>query len=222
MDRRKKALNRIVDQGILPTYYHPDAEVSVQVLRALYNAGYRVVEYNNLSEDTALDNFLHIRRVVETELKDLQVGVGTVKSKIDATEFINEGADFIISPGLSKEVAVVADRNDLLWVPTCMTSSEILMAEDLGAHLVRLFPAILLGPTYVASVRELFPTLLFIATGGIETREDELRHWFRGGISSVSVGSGLIRSDLLEAGDYTTIESSAREALQVMGRVRER
>ena len=221
MDRRKKALNRIVEQGVLPTFYHSDAEVSLQVLRALYNAGYRVVEYNNLSEDIALDNFLRIRRVVETELTDLQVGVGAIKSKIDATEFINEGDDFIISPGVSEEVAVLADRNGLLWVPTCMTSSEILMAEDLGAHLVRLFPAILLGPTYVASVRELFPSLLFMATGGIETGEDELRHWFRSGISTVSVGSSLIRNDLLEAGDYTTIESSTRETLQMMERVRE-
>ena len=144
MDRKKKIINLVIEQGILPLYFHPDADISIQILKSLYNAGMRVVEYTNRG-DTAINNFLQLRKVADKELPGLQLGVGTIRNKIEATEFINEGADFIICPGVIEAVAVLADKNDLLWVPGCLTATEIILADDLGAQLVKLFPEVYWG-----------------------------------------------------------------------------
>ena len=221
MDRKKKIINLIIEQGIVPLYFHPDPGVSVQILKALYQAGIRVVEYTNRGE-AAINNFLQMRKVADKELPGLQLGVGTITNKIEATEFINEGADFIISPGVIEAVASMADKNDLLWVPGCLTPTEIIRADDLGAELVKLFPASILGPSYLAAIKEVFPGLLFMPTGGIETSEENLNSWFKSGASAVGLGSKLISKNLLEAKDYAGIQSLTRQTLEVVQKTKGR
>src|SRR5215831_7571150 len=121
MNKKKVVLHLIAEQSIMPLYFYPDKAVSVQVLKALYNAGVRLVEYTNRGEK-ALENFLELRKVADKELQGLKLGAGTIKNKIEATEFINEGADFIVSPGMVEEVANVTHDNGLLWVPGCMSA----------------------------------------------------------------------------------------------------
>jgi len=219
MEKKKKIVNLIVEQGVLPLYFHPSREISGEVLKALYRAGIRVVEYTNRGE-TALENFLYLRKVVDTELHGLQLGIGTIKNKIDATEFINEGADFIVCPGITEEVADVVHSNGLLWVPGCATTTEIMKAEELEAKLIKLFPGSLLGPSFVNAIKEIFPDLLFMPTGGVETTDENIGAWFKAGVSAVGLGSKLISNVLMEAKDYAAIESLTREALQIAGRIR--
>jgi len=217
MDKKKKILNLIVEHGVLPLYFHPGADVSIRVLKALYSAGVRVVEYTNRGE-MAINNFLQLRKVVDKELPGLYLGIGTIKNKIEATEFINEGADFIICPGVIERVAELADTNDVLWVPGCLTPTEIILADELGAELVKIFPGSLVGPSYITSIKEIFPGLSFMPTGGVDTSEESLSSWFSGGACAVGMGSKLISKKMLEANDYTGIETLTRQILQ---RVRE-
>jgi 2-dehydro-3-deoxyphosphogluconate aldolase / (4S)-4-hydroxy-2-oxoglutarate aldolase len=219
MDRKTKVLNLIIEQGMLPLYYHPDAEVSVQILKAMYRAGIRVIEYTNRG-DTAWQNFIQLRKVADKELPGLLLGAGTIKDKIAATEFVNEGADFVVCPGVIKEVANVVHNNSLLWIPGCMTTTEIIHAEDLGATLIKLFPANLLNHSYVRAVKEIFPELLFIPTGGVELSEESLNAWFTAGVSSVGIGSDLINKNLIEAGDFVSIETSVRNGLEMVRRIK--
>ena len=193
----------------------------MQILKALYNAGIRVVEYTNRGE-TAINNFLQLRKVADKELPGLQLGVGTIRNKIEATEFINEGADFIICPGVIEAVAALADKNDLLWVPGCLTATEIILADDLGAQLVKLFPGSLLGPSYLVAIKEIFPDLLFMPTGGVETNEENLNSWFKSGASAVGLGSKLISKNLVETKDYAGIESLTRQTLQIVQKIKRR
>src|SRR5688572_2675489 len=133
---RTKILNLVIEQGILPLYFHPDADASVQILKTLYNAGIRVIEYTNRGE-TAVNNFLQLRKAADKEMPGLQLGVGTIRNKIEATEFINEGANFIVCPGVIEGVAKLAETNNLLWIPGCLTATEIILADELGAQLVK-------------------------------------------------------------------------------------
>jgi 2-dehydro-3-deoxyphosphogluconate aldolase/(4S)-4-hydroxy-2-oxoglutarate aldolase len=219
MDRKKKILNLVIEQGILPLYFHPDANVSVQILKALYQAGSRVVEYTNRGEN-AVNNFLQLRKVAHKEMPGLLLGAGTIKNKIEATEFINEGADFIICPGVIEEVATLTHKNDLLWVPGCLTATEIILADDLGAQLVKLFPGSLLGPSYLTAIKEIFPDLLFMPTGGIEINEENLNSWFKSGASAVGLGSKLISKTLVETKDYAGIESLTRQTFQIVQKIK--
>src|SRR5665213_2836933 len=79
MDKKADLLRLIPEQGILPLYFYKDTEVSLQVLRALYNSGIRTVEYTNRGE-AALQNFKKMRELCDTELKGMYLGIGTIKN----------------------------------------------------------------------------------------------------------------------------------------------
>ena len=139
MDKKAAILKLIPEQGILPLYFNKDEEVSIRILHALYAAGIRTVEYTNRGE-AALKNFAKLREVCDKELGGMYLGVGTIKDAASAEAFVDAGADYIISPGLVEDAVAVANANNMLWVPGCMTPSEIIRAEQLGAKLIKLFP----------------------------------------------------------------------------------
>ena len=214
MEKKDKLLKRIPEQGILPLYFYKDPYVSIEVLRALYSAGIRVIEYTNRGE-AALTNFKKMREVCDTELKGMHLGIGTIKNGETAQTFIDAGADFIICPGLVEDVAKVADENNVLWIPGCMTPTEIIRAESLGAKMIKLFPGNILGPEYISSIKPLFPDLLFIPTGGVELDKENISAWLKAGVCAVGMGSKLISRKLLEQKDYEKMEALAKEALGI-------
>ena len=219
MNKRKVVLNLITEQSILPLFFHPDKYVSIEVLKALYKAGMRIVEYTNRGTN-ALENFIERRKLTDKELPGLQLGAGTIKNKIDAIEFINEGADFIVSPGMIEDVAAVAHTNNLLWVPGCMTATEIIRAEDAGATLVKLFPGSLLGPSYVTAVKEIFSELMFMPTGGVDVTEENMSAWFKAGVSAVGLGSKVISKEVLQSKHFDVVQQAAEKALLLVKKIK--
>ncbi|HEV8084897.1 MAG TPA: bifunctional 4-hydroxy-2-oxoglutarate aldolase/2-dehydro-3-deoxy-phosphogluconate aldolase [Chitinophagaceae bacterium] len=220
MDVKNELLKLIPEQGILPLYFYKDTEVSLEVLRALFKSGIRAVEYTNRGE-AALQNFKKMREVCDTELKGMYLGIGTIKNGDIAQTFINAGADYIICPGLIEEVANVADKNNILWVPGCMTPSEIIRAENMGAKMIKLFPGNILGTAFMSSIKELFPGLLFMPTGGVDLDKENIQGWFKAGVCAVGMGSKLISKELLEQKDYTKIEALTRQAMDIVKSIRE-
>ena len=219
MDQKTEILELIKTQGVLPLFFYKDADVSIDVLRALYQSGIRTVEYTNRGE-AALNNFRKMRAVLDSELKGMYLGVGTIKNAEAAQAFIDAGADYIISPGLVEDAARVADANKMLWVPGCMTPSEIIRAEQLGAKLVKLFPGNILGPSFLSAIKELFPNLLFMPTGGVEVEKENLSGWFRAGVCAVGMGSKLITKSALENKDYERIKTDTQKSLALIKEVR--
>lgn len=212
-------IKRIAEQGVLPLYFHPDAEVSVEVLKALYAAGIRAVEYTNRGE-AALDNFKLLKETRDQELPELLLGIGTIKRKKEAKAFMKAGADFIIAPGMIEEVAETVLKEDMIWIPGCMTTTEIIRAEDAGAKLIKLFPGNLLGPSFVSAIKELFPDLKFMPTGGVEVSRDNLSGWFKSGVVAVGMGSKLITKEILEKKEYDTLIAKTKEAIALVKEVR--
>jgi 2-dehydro-3-deoxyphosphogluconate aldolase/(4S)-4-hydroxy-2-oxoglutarate aldolase len=219
MSKKAELLKLIPEQGILPLYFNKDEETSVQLLRSLYSAGIRAVEYTNRGE-AALNNFKVMRKVVDSELEGMYLGIGTIKDGNMAQTFINAGADYIICPGLVESVAEVADKYDLLWVPGCMTPSEIIKAETLGAKMVKLFPGNILGPGFMSAIKELFPNLLFMPTGGVELDKANIEGWFKSGVCAVGMGSKLVSKDVMENKKYAELIQSTKEALKIIESLR--
>jgi 2-dehydro-3-deoxyphosphogluconate aldolase / (4S)-4-hydroxy-2-oxoglutarate aldolase len=215
MGKKETLLKLIPDQGILPLYYFKDAEVSVGLLRALYKAGIRAIEYTNRGEQ-ALKNFEVMRRVCDEEMKDMYLGIGTIKNGEMARAFIDAGTDFVVCPGLVKKVGEVADKHDMLWVPGCMTPTEIIKAEQLGAKVIKLFPGNMLGPSFVSTIKELFPGLLFMPTGGVEVNKDNLSAWFKSGVCAVGMGSKLVTKSIMENKQYDELTKLTQEALELV------
>ena len=215
MEKKDIILDLIPKQGILPLYFYKDTTVSIEVLKALYAAGIRAVEYTNRGE-AALQNFKEMRKVCDSELKGMDLGIGTIKNGEMAQTFIDAGTDYLICPGMVESVAAVADKNKMLWVPGCMTPSEIIKAETLGAKMIKLFPGNILGPGFLSAIKEIFPGLLFMPTGGVELDKDNIAGWYKAGVCAVGMGSKLITKQLLEAKDYTQITAATKEVLAII------
>lgn len=212
MNKKAELLQIIPEQGVLPLYFNKDTQVSIDLLKALYSAGIRTVEYTNRGE-AALKNFAAMRKVCDTDLKGMYLGVGTIKDAGAAQAFIDAGADYIISPGLVEDAAEVADKNDMLWVPGCMTPTEIIRAEKLGAKFVKLFPGNILGPAFLSAIKELFPNLLFMPTGGVDLNKDNIAGWFKAGVCAVGMGSKLVTKDIMVNKKYDELVDLTKQVL---------
>jgi 2-dehydro-3-deoxyphosphogluconate aldolase/(4S)-4-hydroxy-2-oxoglutarate aldolase len=219
MNKKEELLALIPKQGILPLFFNKDADVSINILKALYAAGIRTVEYTNRGE-AALKNFGKMKEVCNAELKGMYLGIGTIKDANSAKAFIDAGADYIISPGLVEDAVKVAEQHNMLWVPGCMTPTEIIRAEQLGAKVIKLFPGNILGTGFLTAIKELFPNLMFMPTGGVDVDKENLSGWFKAGVSAVGMGSKLISKPLMEAKDYGKIESLTKEVMTTIETVR--
>ncbi len=205
----------ICKEKIMPLYYDDSADVSIAVLQVLYEAGVKLVEYTNRGAH-ALDNFMALRKVVNNEMPGLQLGAGTVKTAVDAQLFITAGADFIVCPIINAEVANVIHKAELLWIPGCMTPTEIFTAESNGATIVKIFPGNILGPSYVSSIKELFPNLMFMPTGGVEMSRENLSAWFNAGVCAVGMGSKLVSKSVLENREFKKLSALTKDALKII------
>lgn len=219
MSKTKLITDAIIAQGILPLYYNASEEVSLEVLKAIYRAGIKAVEYTNRG-DAALANFRKMVALRDAAMPGLMLGVGTIKNLQQAKDYLAAGADFLVSPGFVPEVSAHCVANDIFYAPGCMTPTEIIAAENAGIGFIKLFPGNMLGPEFLTTIKDIFPKLLFMPTGGVDTTKENIEGWFKAGVCAVGMGSKLISKKLMEAKDYTTIETETRKVLSLIQEVR--
>lgn len=209
----------IAQQGILPLYFATSETVSVDVLRTLYKAGIRAVEYTNRGSE-AITNFKKMVAVRNTELPGMLLGIGTIKNIEQAQDFHAAEADFFISPGFVPEVAEFLKSKNVLYAPGCMTPTEIITAENAGIKLVKLFPGNILGTEFLSSIKDIFPSLVFMTTGGVEPTHASIQSWFTAGASAVGLGSKLISKKRMDEQDYDVIEHETKKMLEIIETIR--
>ncbi|HSZ33739.1 MAG TPA: bifunctional 4-hydroxy-2-oxoglutarate aldolase/2-dehydro-3-deoxy-phosphogluconate aldolase [Puia sp.] len=217
MFKTEKIIQAIIEQGVLPLYFHPDETTSADVLEVLYSAGIRVVEYTNRGKQ-ALKNFKALQKTFSRKFPDLILGLGTVLDTKTALKAIECGADFLVSPGYSKELARLANDKNILWIPGCITPTELMAARESGQGFVKIFPANTVGPVFINSIKEVFPDLLFMPTGGVES--GNIESWFRAGVSAVGMGSSLISRNQMEHKEIEKIRSNVEAILIQIAAIR--
>ena len=219
MSKTQRIADAIIKQGMLPLYFNSSEEVSLDVLKAIYRAGVKAVEYTNRG-DAALANFKKMVALRNAEMPGLLLGVGTIKNMQHANDYMAAGADFLVSPGFVPDVAAYCVSNDIFYAPGCMTPSEIIAAENAGIKFIKLFPGNMLGPEFLTTIKDIFPKLLFMPTGGVDTTKENIEGWFKAGVCAVGMGSKLISKKLMEAKDYGTIESETKKVLELIGSIK--
>lgn len=219
MSKTQQITDAIVQQGILPLYFNPSEEISLDVLKAIYSAGIKAVEYTNRG-DAALSNFKKMVELRNASMPGLLLGVGTIKNMQHATDYLAAGADFLVSPGFVPDVAAHCVANDIFYAPGCMTPSEIIAAENAGIKFIKLFPGDMLGPKFLSTIKDIFPKLLFMPTGGVDTTKESVESWYKAGVCAVGMGSKLISKPLMEAKDYATIEAETKKVLELIASVK--
>ena len=100
---------------------------------------------------------------------DMNVGAGTVINAAQCQQALDAGAKFIVSPGLSVEVAKLCQANNIPYYPGCVTPTEIMQALELGINIVKFFPANVYGGLKaLKALSAPFPQIKFIPTGGVD------------------------------------------------------
>lgn len=176
---------------LIPVFYHAAEDYARSVLAACYRAGVRVFEFTNRGP-AAYDTFAHLQRHVEAEFPDLLLGAGTIFTPAEAERFIDAGADFIIQPVMSPDVAAVCRRYDLAWLPGAQTINEVYEAYRLGATLVKLFPSAYLTPAYLQILRGPLPQVPIMATGGIQPTVPQVTEWQNAGATCIGIDARLL------------------------------
>ncbi|MFD1769208.1 bifunctional 4-hydroxy-2-oxoglutarate aldolase/2-dehydro-3-deoxy-phosphogluconate aldolase [Sphingobacterium suaedae] len=214
MSKRKEVLDAILDQGMLPLFFHANAQESVAIVRTLYANGVRVFEFTNRGAE-AQEVFKALVEARDSSMPGLYLGIGTIKNTLEATQFIDLGADFIVAPIVTPAVGTLVHNEGLLWIPGCMTPTEIALAQELDASLIKLFPANILGPGFLTAIRELFKGQLFMPTGGVDLEINNLRSWFDAGVCAVGMGSKLINPKNVDG-----LAEKTQRALQLVAEAR--
>lgn len=211
----------IIEQGILPLYFNEDETTSKEILKAIYKAGIKAVEYTNRGE-TAYKNFKCMVTLRNQEMPDMLLGIGTIKNVEQAKQFIEIGADFLLSPGFISEIAEYTVPKNIFYSPGCMTPTDIIAAENAGIQFIKLFPGNILGTDFLTAIKDIFPDLYFMPTGGVDTSEENISAWYKAGVSAVGMGSKLISKHLMETKDYKTIEKRTKEVIKTIQKIKKK
>lgn len=130
----------------------------------------------------------------------LQVGAGTVRSLSDLELALQAGAEFIVTPILVRDVIRTCVDRGVPVFPGAFTPSEIFEAHALGAGMVKVFPASMLGPEYIRQIKAPLRDVLLMPTGGVDLKA--LKEYRAAGADAYGVGTPLFTKELLAKADH--------------------
>jgi 2-dehydro-3-deoxyphosphogluconate aldolase/(4S)-4-hydroxy-2-oxoglutarate aldolase len=211
---------KMKETGMIPVFYHKDAEVCKNVVKACYDGGIRVFEFTNRG-DFAHEVFNEINKWAIQNCPEMIMGVGSVIDQGTASLYIQIGTNFIVSPLIDEDMAKVCNRRKIAWSPGCGSVTEINRAHELGAEVVKIFPGSSVGgPDFVSGVKGPMPWASIMPTGGVSPDETNLRGWFKAGVHCVGMGSQLFPKDVIESKNYQAITDKCKEALSIIKKLR--
>lgn len=195
---------KISATGLLPLFNFADFEICAEVIKACYAAGVRAFELTNRDEK-AFEVFTKLVPFVKNELPELTLGAGTILDVVTAQKFIDAGADYIIAPNLDLSVGEVCLKNNVPWIPGCMTPSEFQEAYKSGSPLIKLFPGGILGPDYLKQILAPLPHLKIVVTGGVQNTAESVNSWLKAGAFACGIGSQLFTKERIQTRNFEDI-----------------
>jgi 2-dehydro-3-deoxyphosphogluconate aldolase/(4S)-4-hydroxy-2-oxoglutarate aldolase len=201
--------------GLVPLFFNSDIEVSKKVLKACYDGGARLLEFTARG-DFAHEVFGELTKYAVAELPGMIMGVGSVTDAAAASMYMSLGANFIVTPVLREDIALVCNRRKVLWSPGCGSLTEIARAEELGCEIVKLFPGGIYGPDFVKAIKGPCGWTSIMPTGGVSPTRENLEGWFKAGVTCVGMGSKLIAKDVNGNFDYEKITSLTKQSLAII------
>jgi 2-dehydro-3-deoxyphosphogluconate aldolase/(4S)-4-hydroxy-2-oxoglutarate aldolase len=216
---RLEVAQAMKETGMIPLFFHSDLELSKNVLKACYDGGARLMEFTARG-DFAHEVFGKLTKYAIEALPGMIMGVGSVTDAASASLYMSLGANFIVTPVLREDIAIVCNRRKVLWSPGCGSLTEIAKAEELGCEIVKLFPGDLYGPDFVKGIKGPQPWTSIMPTGGVSPTKDNLKAWFDAGVTCVGLGSQLISKEIIANKDYAKLEQDVKNALGIIKSVR--
>ncbi|MCR5862074.1 bifunctional 4-hydroxy-2-oxoglutarate aldolase/2-dehydro-3-deoxy-phosphogluconate aldolase [Flavobacterium sp. J372] len=216
---RIEVANVMKETGLVPLFFHEDVEVAKQVLKACYDGGARLMEFTSRG-DFAFEVFGVLNKYALAELPGMILGVGSVTDAAAASLYMQMGANFIVTPVLREDIALICNRRKVLWSPGCGSLTEIARAEELGCEIVKLFPGDIYSPDFIKAIKGPCPWTSIMPTGGVTTNRDNLISWFDAGATCVGIGSQLISKEILDNSDFEGLQAKVSETIAIIKEIR--
>ena len=217
---RMAVLTALMDQGVIPVFYHPDVEVCKKVIQACADGGAPCIEFTNRG-DFAANVFYEVTKHFASADPRVIMGVGSIVDAPTAGLYIANGAKFMVSPIVNADVAKLCNRRMIPYSPGCGSATEISYAQELGCEIVKVFPGSSVGgPDFIKAVMGPMPWTKIMPTGGVDPDEASIKKWFGAGIVAAGMGSKLITQEALDAKDYAGISKKVRETVDLIAKVR--
>lgn len=219
---RIEACQAMASTGMVPVFYNNDLETSKQVVKACYQGGVRAFEFTNRG-DFAHEIFSELVKWAAQECPQMILGIGSIVDAGTASLYLQLGANFVVGPLLNPDIFKVCNRRQVAYIPGCGSVSEIGYAQELGAEVVKVFPAGNVGgPSFVKNVKAPMPWSSIMVTGGVEPTEDNLTKWIEAGVTCVGMGSNLFPKEVIAAKNWAEITRMSKEALAIIAKARQK
>lgn len=206
-----KTIDKLLSEKMMTLVRSNSQKEGQAMADALVEAGVKVIEIT-LTTPGAL-------KIIEKLLKnkDLLVGAGTVRTIKDVKKVEDVGASFIVSPDTNEDVIKATKKLKLVSMPGVSTPTEVAIAEESGADILKLFPAAILGPAHLKMIREPFPNNRWCPTAGITL--ESIPKWFEAGADLVGLGGPLTKDGVGGVGkNVLAFRNAINEASKVVYR----
>lgn len=217
---KQQTIAAMTATGIVPVFYHPDAEIAKQVVKACYEGGIRAFEFTNRG-DFAHEVFEALVKYAAEACPELILGIGSIVDPSTAAFYIQSGANFVVGPCFNAEITKICNRRLIPYIPGCGSVTEIGYAQEAGCDICKIFPAGNVGgPSFVKNVMAPMPWTALMATGAVEPTQENLTAWMKAGAACVGMGSKLFPKEVIAAGAWERIMALCRFSLECIRKVR--
>jgi len=214
LQEKLNLFNRLTENGVVAVIRNIPKEKVSKVAESLIAGGVNALEVTLDGEDA----FQVIERL-GSEFKDQAIiGAGTVLDGVSAELALRSGAEFIVSPVLKEDVIQTTLRHGKISIPGAITPTEMLKAIELGAHIVKVFPASVGGPDFIKNVRGPLPQIPIIPTGGINL--ENAADFIKAGAVAIGAGGNLVDQQVIAEGNYAQLTDMAQKYVEIVKKAR--
>ncbi|MEG0688188.1 MAG: bifunctional 4-hydroxy-2-oxoglutarate aldolase/2-dehydro-3-deoxy-phosphogluconate aldolase [Hungatella sp.] len=200
-------LQQLLAHKIIVAIRGVSLEQCKKTVQALRDGGIRFVEF---TYDQQSQNHSITLKAIEyaASIDEIHVGVGTVLTPHEAKLAYDAGAKYIISPSVNRAVIETTKTLGLLSIPGAFSPTEIIQAHQWGADLIKLFPAVNLGISYIKAIRAPISHIPIMVMGGID--DNNMNEYFQAGAAAIGVGSNIANNKLINEGNFDQITRLAQ------------
>jgi 2-dehydro-3-deoxyphosphogluconate aldolase/(4S)-4-hydroxy-2-oxoglutarate aldolase len=205
---KDEAFDVILSTKVIAVIRMADTEKMAKVIRAVQEGGVKAIEITMTTPDAV--NVIHT--ISKKKSKDILLGAGSVLDPETAALVIHSGADFVVSPVTNPEMIKLCNRYGKLVVPGAFTPTEIISAWEMGADIVKIFPATSVGPKYFKDIKGPLPQVRLMPTGGVNL--DNARDFIKNGACCVGIGTALLDKKAIAENNWDVLTQKAESLIK--------
>jgi 2-dehydro-3-deoxyphosphogluconate aldolase / (4S)-4-hydroxy-2-oxoglutarate aldolase len=213
---RQKRTEKLIDTGAVAVIRMSDSKKLRTVIDSIREGGIDAIEIT-MTTPGALSI---LEEMAKSNNGTYHLGVGSVLNADTAQRAIDAGAQFVVSPVMIPEIIRTAHRNDIPAMPGAFTPTEIFTAHELGADIVKIFPADVVGMAFFKAIKAPMPQLQLMPTGGVTLTN--AGDWLKAGACAVGIGSALLDKKAIDDGNFNVLRDNARILMDSIHKARSR